>query len=424
MTMAWYGLSVLLIATLFASVNRTIIALVTEPLKQSLSISDTQIGVLNGVALTLVATIASYPMGWLADRTDRRILVAVCVLIWSAATAVCGLAQNFGQLFVCSIGIAVGEAVLGPITYSLIPDLFPRSKWIMANYVFYVAGVIGSAVGLSLSGGLIGLVETMSIALPAAFAQMETWRLSLFAVSLPGPLVAVLIMFLRVGKRIPPTPAEAASGLLGYMRRNKRSLAGVFLGFGFAAAASGTVGSWIAIALIRDFHESPASTGLRLGLATGIGSVVGVIVSALAVRYLRPRLGPVTPMRVAQIGVVGALCLTPFYLVSTTALHVYILTGLKGVAMTCALSLSPTLLQFIAPKHLRGRMVAVGGMAYLAFLSISPMVVGLVSDQLPAGPRALILAMILVGLPCYAAGAFFLGWGAKTLPQTLEHAAA
>src|SRR6185437_14166855 len=112
---AWYGLAALVLATVFAQMDRQILMLVAQPLKQALDLSDTQIGAINGIALSLVAMLATFPLGWLADRVDRRRLLALCIIIWSIFTAACGFARNFPQLFTCSMGIAVGEAVLGPI---------------------------------------------------------------------------------------------------------------------------------------------------------------------------------------------------------------------------------------------------------------------------------------------------------------------
>lgn len=311
LTAAWYGLAVLVVATIFAAIDRQILLLVTEPLKHALALSDSQIGALNGIALSLVAALAVFPMGWLADRVDRRTLLWVCVLVWSLATGACGLAQTFPQLFVCGMGIAVGEAILGPITYSIIPDLFPQDRWIIANYVFFLAGVVGGALGLSLSGGTIGLIEAHHAALPPLVAHLATWRVALLAVALPGPVIAVLIALIRTRPRIVSEAAERGSGLLAYFREHLRTLVGVFVGFGFAASAWGTIQTWMPVALVRVFGQTPAQTGVRLGITAAVASLIGVLASGLLVRKLRGRFGDHTPMRVAQFGIaVAALLLS------------------------------------------------------------------------------------------------------------------
>lgn len=415
---AWYGLAILVLATVYASVDRDILLLVTEPLKHALGLSDTQIGALNGIALSLIAGLATIPLGWLADRVDRRMLLAVSILVWSGFTAACGLARSFPQLFACSMGIAVGEATLGPISYAFIPDLFPRDKWIAANYVFFVTGVVGGAAGFVFSGETIGVIEAHQAAMPAGLAGLESWRLALLAVAVPGVLLAALVMLIRMRQRSDSAASDTGHGLIAYVRAHLRTFLGVFAGFGLAASASGTVGSWITVVLVRDFGETPASTGVRFGLVMAVASIAGVAASAMLVRHVRPRVGELTPLRVAQLGVIAATVLMPLYLVASTAIHVYAIVCLQVAATTCALSLSPTVLQFMAPRLLRGRIVAVGGLLYMLFLSLSPVVVGAVSDLIGRGPQGLLRAVVVVATPCYIGGLAFLRLAEKTLPAT------
>lgn len=416
---AWYGLAVLLFATVLATVDRQILVLVTEPLKHSLQLSDTQIGLMNGIGLSLVSMLATFPLGWLADRFDRRVLLAVCILVWSVFTAACGLADTFTMLFACSMGIAVGEAVLGPISYAFIPDLFPPDRWITANYIFYVTGVLGGAAGMAFSGGVIGFVDANHASLPAAVAGLDSWRVALIAVAIPGLVIAALVLLIRLRRSVAAHAGEKGGGLVAYLREHARTVVGVFTGFGLVASASGTVGSWIPVVLVREFGQTPAQTGMRLGLVLAIGSVVGVIASALLVRGLRPRLGQVTPLRAAQFGAGAALLFVPLCLLAVDAGQFYLILTAQSAATTCALSLSPTILQYMAPRLLRGRVIALGGLIYVAFLSLSPIVVGAISDLLGHGPRSLLRSVLIVAIPCYAAGAGFLRYAEARLPHTL-----
>ena len=127
-TWGWYGLSVVVLASIVGSVNKGLIALVAEPMKQNMGLSDAQLGLLTGLALTFVTALATYPVGAIADRFDRRWLLAGCILIWSAATVGFGFATSFTTLFLFAMGIAVGEAVLGPVTYSMIRICFPSDS--------------------------------------------------------------------------------------------------------------------------------------------------------------------------------------------------------------------------------------------------------------------------------------------------------
>ena len=418
MLAAWYGLAVLVIATVFASVDRQILALVIEPLRKEFGLSDTQIGTLNGIALSLVAMLATLPLGWLADRIDRRVLLAACIMVWSVFTAAIGLAQSFGQLFVCSMGIAVGEAVLGPVSYAFIADLFPKSRWMLANYVYFVTGILGAAAGMIFSGGVIGYVEANHATLPAVLAGLDPWRVALIFVAIPGPVMALMVLFIRRQGRPVARSATNADGLMAYIREHARTFIGVFCGFGLVAAAQGTIGSWVAVVLVREFHESPAETGRRLGLMMGLGSVLGVVASYLLVRWLQPRIGRLTALRVALIGIVVACLCMPAYLFLGSAQQFYVVLTVQTAATVCAMSLSPTVLQFMAPGHMRGRVIAIGGLFYMVLLSLSPIVVGAISDQFHHAPGTLLRSVLLVAAPCYLLGGLFIRYAEGSLLET------
>ncbi len=416
---AYYGLAVLIVANIFGAIDRLILILVTENLKIDLALSDVQVGVLNGVALTFVALLATFPMGWLADRINRRILLAVCVLLWSIATAACGFAETFNELFICSMGVAVGEAVLGPIVYSMIPDLFPANRRVAANYIFYVAAMLGNSAGLFLGGTLISAVEPIRDLLPALPADFDTWRIALIAASVPGPLIAFLVVMIPLKKRYLSKESGDSAGLVAFFRQHARTLFAVFVGFGFVAAARTPAERWGPVALIRDFGESAAETGVRLGIVDAVASVTGVISSWLIYRAVRARSGSVAALRTAQYGTWAAVLLVPFYLVAATPVHMYLLTGALTIATTTALSITPTILQDIAPPQIRGRVIALGALSYVLLNSLGPMMVGVLSDTLGSGTRSLLLAMTLVTAPCFAIGAILLRLGENTLPLTL-----
>jgi predicted MFS family arabinose efflux permease len=116
---AWYALVVLVVAMLFAFVTRQILTLSAEAIKGDLSLSDLQIGETTGITPAIVVLISMYPLAWLADRFERRTVLAACVVFWSIATAASGLAVDFTTLLAFSIAIVVGESCLSPIVYSL-----------------------------------------------------------------------------------------------------------------------------------------------------------------------------------------------------------------------------------------------------------------------------------------------------------------
>src|SRR5262249_49813605 len=150
-----YAIAILSAAVLYAVIDRQVLMLLAQPLKAELLLSDTQIGSLQGLGAALFAAVATIPLGWLADRIDRRLLLVVCVLIWSAAIASCGLATGYWSLLVCMAFLAAGEASLSPVVFALIPDLFPQGQRMTANFIYYAATILGSGAGIALAGTVV-----------------------------------------------------------------------------------------------------------------------------------------------------------------------------------------------------------------------------------------------------------------------------
>ena len=125
---AWYLVFVLLLFYIFSFIDRQIISLLVEPIKRDLQVTDTQIGLLQGFAFAIFYTLFGIPIGRLADRMNRKSIIAVGVVVWSLMATLCGLAKNFWQLFLARIGVGVGEAALSPAAYSMITDAFPARE--------------------------------------------------------------------------------------------------------------------------------------------------------------------------------------------------------------------------------------------------------------------------------------------------------
>lgn len=126
---SWYTVGVLGLAYTISYIDRQVISLLIGPIREDLQISDTEISLLYGVAFGVLYALLGLPLGWLADRTNRRNLISVGIAAWSAMTMLCGKANSFGGLFLARVGVGVGEAALSPAAYSLIADLFQGSAW-------------------------------------------------------------------------------------------------------------------------------------------------------------------------------------------------------------------------------------------------------------------------------------------------------
>ncbi|TCD05170.1 MFS transporter [Erythrobacteraceae bacterium CFH 75059] len=272
----------LLIVYIFNFLDRQIVNILAEPIARDLRLSDTQIGLMTGLAFALFYTALGLPIARYADRstTHRPRLIAVALATWSAMTALCGLAQNFWQLLLARVGVGVGEAGCTPPAHSLISDIVPPEKRSSA-LAFYSLGIpIGSLLGLVIGGVLADLVG---------------WRLAFMVVGLPGVLLAGFVWFLlrepRRQSALVQTqqPSADASLPLGVaLRKVMGSRAFVLLLVAGSAAAFLAYGkiTWTTIFFQRTHGLTPGQVGLWFGLLNGAAGVLGTWLGGwLADRY-------------------------------------------------------------------------------------------------------------------------------------------
>ncbi|WP_240504519.1 spinster family MFS transporter [Tsuneonella mangrovi] len=265
-------LSILLIVYIFNFIDRQIVNILAEPIALELHLSDTQIGLMTGIAFALFYTVLGLPIARYADRpsTSRPRLISAALAIWSMMTALSGLAQNFAHLLLARIGVGVGEAGCTPAAHSLISDSVPKEKRASA-LAFYALGIpIGTVLGMMIGGVL---------------ADTIGWRHAFMIVGLPGVLLAgVVLIMLKDPRRTGALPsALTAPKQLG----NSETLKAIFgsralmlvMAAGSAAAflGYGKV-TWATIFFQRTHGLTPGETGFYFGLVNGIAGILGTII--------------------------------------------------------------------------------------------------------------------------------------------------
>src|SRR5687768_10727193 len=189
---AWYAVGVLALCTTFALLDQGILSLLIQQIIVDFSLTDTQASLLLGPAFAFVYVLVGIPLSPLIDRWTRTKIIAVGITVWSLATAVCGLASNFVQLFIARMVVGAGESVNGPTAYSIVSDYFSRDRLPKGIYGLQIGSVAGSGLSLLLGGLLIGLIANMGTPTLPLVGELKPWQAVLMAVGLPGVLVAVL----------------------------------------------------------------------------------------------------------------------------------------------------------------------------------------------------------------------------------------
>lgn len=296
----------LLVVYVFNFLDRQIANILAEPIARELGLSDTQLGLLTGLAFALFYTVLGIPLARWADRpgSDRVGLIALALTVWSAMTALCGLAANFTQLLLARIGVGVGEAGCTPAAHSLITDAVPPEKRSSAM-AFYGLGIpIGGLLGLVIGGGL---------------ADWLGWRAAFIAVGAPGIALALFVwLVLRDPRRghaaaaAPPAlKLSAALALLGrspaFLLVMAASSTVAFLGYGKHV--------WAVIFFQRTHGLTPGETGLFYGLAVGLAGIAGTFAGG----WLADRFGRANKRHILTAPALGALLAAPLLFLAYTA---------------------------------------------------------------------------------------------------------
>ncbi len=207
---AWWVMVVLSMAMLVSYVDRQIIALLVEPMKDDLGYTDTQTGFLYaGFAIFYAA--AGIPIAWMVDRRSRRGIIAWGIFLWSLATMVCGLVKGYWALFAARIGVGVGEATLTPATFSMVGDLFPRERIPMAMSIYQIGAIAGTGLAFLAGGYVVSWVRhAPAVDLPL-IGEIFSWQMTFIYVAAPGLLVLLLFLTIREPVRTQTKQIEGAA---------------------------------------------------------------------------------------------------------------------------------------------------------------------------------------------------------------------
>ncbi|NJN53183.1 MAG: MFS transporter [Gammaproteobacteria bacterium] len=398
-----YVLGVLVVVYTFNFIDRQILSILLEPIKAELGLSDTQLGLLSGFAFAAFYATLGIPIARLADRGNRRNLIAVALTIWSGFTALSGLAQNFWHMLIARIGVGVGEAGCSPPAHAMISDYYPVEGRATALGIYSLGIPVGILFGF-LAGGWIN--------------EFFGWRMAFFVVGVPGVILALIMRFTvaepprgmaegRTAEAVQPGVVDTFRVLMS--KPSFRHLA-------FGAALTAFVGysfiTWIPSFLIRSHGMTTGEVGTWLGLILGIPGGIGIALGG----YLADRLGGRDTRWYLWVVAVALLIGVPF------AVAVFMVDSASAaLALLCLPVMLGNFYQATTFSQTQGlvglRMRAVAAAVLLFIINIiglgaGPQAVGILSDLLAAdyGGESLRFALLAVSLVnVWAALHYYLG---------------
>lgn len=406
-----YALGVLVVVYTFNFIDRQILSILLEPIKQDLGLSDTALGMLTGFAFALFYATLGIPIARLADRGNRRNIIAWSLTIWSAMTALSGIAQNFWHLLIARIGVGVGEAGCSPPAHSMIADYFPAENRATALGIYSLGIPVGILFGF-IAGGWLN--------------EFFGWRVAFFVVGVPGILLALLVRWsLREPDRGMAEGRQANADQPGIMETftylyQKPSFRHMAIGGGLTAFVGYGIVTWVPSFLIRSYGMDTGEVGTYLGLILGIPGGIGIALGG----YLADRYGAKDTRWYLWVVTVALLIAVPItvgvYLSSsaTASLLFLILPVLLGnfyqaTTFSQAQGLVPLRMRAVAAAVLLFILNIIG-------LGAGPQMVGVVSDLLAPtyGDESLRYALLVLSfVNIWAAYHYYLA--GKTLKQDL-----
>lgn len=293
------ALFILLLAYIFNFIDRQIVGILAIPIKADLELSDTQLGLVGGLAFALFYTGLGIPVAWLADRKGRTKIIAAAVATWSLFTALCGVAQNFTQLFLARVGVGIGEAGGVAPSYALLSGLFGPERRARALAIFSFGIPIGAALGIFFGGWIAAHVD---------------WRVAFIAVGLAGLPVALLVRFGVPEVSARPETTEPIRKVLGRLAA-RPSFWLISLAAGFGSIPGYGLLFWLPSFLSRSFGLELVEVSLFFGTVVLVGGLGGIWLGG----WLGDRLAARGPHVYPRIPAICFLIAAPAYAAGMSA---------------------------------------------------------------------------------------------------------
>jgi MFS family permease len=423
---SWWALIVLTATYTFSFIDRQIINLLVDPIRTDLSLSDSQVSFLQGLAFVLPYVILSIPLGRIVDRANRIRVLVIGILVWTVSCVTCGLAKNFWQLGVARMGVGAGEASVTPASWSLLADYFPEDRRALPVSIFLMGPYLGAGLSLILGAEVVGWASGLgSIELPVIGA-LAPWQLTFMLVALPGLLMVFLLPLLKEPprtQRLTETTDPLSWGDVASYVWPRRGVFGAYLlGAPFIVLVLYALQAWVPSLLIRVHGLEIVDAGRYYGTIALLAGSAGVLSGPVAARWLATRMDPARAPLITSIWSTSLLIpvLVGAGLAESLSWALVLITG-ASYLVTFPLALFATGLQSASPNEMRGLMAGCFVLSTnLIGLALGPTSVALASDYIFESTQAVGSSLALVGATVLPMAVLLLWRGLSTVKSGAE----
>ncbi len=386
---AWTAVFLLALASIASQFDRTVINLAVDPVKKSFALNDSQFILLQTLAFGLFYVLACVPIGRLADRYSRKIVLGVCLGLFSVFAMASGLARSYAQLFLTRIGVGVGEASVTPTALSMLSDLFPPDRLSRPVGAFLMSSPIGQGLALIGGGLLLQWLSTSGLLDSGLLGGLEPWQAAFVIVGLPGLLLVPAFLLMHEPKRRgaggdkPLTIREVWK----VFTDRSSALVPMFAGFCLVILVAYAYAFWSPTFLQRTYGWNPRQAGVGFGLVMLIFGTSGAYFAGWLSDRLTQRGMTDAQLKVGAFGFVGCGI---FGALATQMPNAY--AALAFLAPAIFLSVMPipcagASIQLIVPNRARAQISAFYiTLTTLVGLFLGPQVVALMTDYIFENP--------------------------------------
>lgn len=409
-TNRWALVGLLTLAAIIAYMDRLILSVLFVPLSRGLSLSDTQMSVLQGGSFAVIYALAGLPLGMVADRLNRRNIIIGGVLLWSGATIAGGFATTFTQLLLSRFVTGIGEAALFPAATSMIGDGVSLQRRGLALSLFVMGQMLGGGAAVTVGGILLDLATHHAFDSIPVVGHLAPWGIVLVLVGSPGAALLLGLCFISEPPRR-ETAVERSAGtrevLAQFIMRWKLVLP-LYLALACAALSDFSIGAWTPTLLSRHFGWSGTQIGVWFGGCLISSGLAAALLAGIISDWARRNQGGSGVLRWAAIAAAIAFACSAFALMPTPPLLLSVLFAQSIASSTCSL-ICAIAIQVNLPNEVRGlgsALLSLGNI--LLGLGCGPTLVALATEHLYRNEKAVGASIATVCAPAFVIGTLVL----------------